>query len=138
MISKVKSKVSMEVFSKKSIGRVMYYTLPALIAIVISIGYTNHKTSSLKNRYVVVDVDSISRQFLSTIIRANLPDEKYKHLLIAYDTKLSEVINKVSLQNNVVILKKGSVLTELPNVTEDIQNITFKELNLDELLVVGV
>jgi hypothetical protein len=104
------------------------------ISVVFCVVYVNHNVSSLERRYVVVNTDAISKQFLSVIIRANLPDEKYKHLLIAYDTKLSEVINKVSLQNNFVILKKGSVLTELPDVTADIQSITFGELNLDELL----
>ncbi len=118
------------------------YTITTLITLVISVvfcvAYVNHNVSSLERKYVVVNTDAISKQFLSLIIRANLPDEKYKHLLIAYDTKLSEVINKVSLQNNVVILKKGSVLTELPDITADIQSITFGELNLDELLVIGV
>ena len=82
----------------------------------------------------MVNTDAISKQFLSLIIRANLPDEKYKNLLLVYDKKLSEVINKVSLQNNFVILKKGTVLTELPDITADIQNITFNELELDKLL----
>lgn len=114
------------------------YAITTLITLVISVVfcvvYVNYNVSSLERRYVVVNTDAISRQFLSVIIRANLPDEKYKNLLIAYDTKLSEVINKVSLQNNFVILKKGSVLTELPDITADIQSITFGELNLDELL----
>jgi len=114
------------------------YAITTLITLVISVVfcvvYVNYNVSSLERRYVVVNTDAISKQFLSVIIRANLPDEKYKHLLIAYDTKLSEVINKVSLQNNFVILKKGSVLTELPDITADIQSITFGELNLDELL----
>jgi len=110
------------------------YVMPALIVIVINIGYTNYKTSSTKGDYVVVDTDAISRQFLSVIIKTNLPDESYKNLLIAYDRTLTEVINKVSLQNNVVILKKNTVLTELPNVTNDIQNITFKEMKLDEII----
>jgi hypothetical protein len=114
------------------------YAITTLITLVISVVfcvvYVNYNVSSLERRYVVVNTDAISRQFLSVIIRANLPDEKYKHLLISYDTKLSEVINKVSLQNNFVILKKGSVLTELPDITADIQSITFGELNLDELL----
>ena len=113
---------------------VMKYVMPALIVIVINVGYTNYKTSSTKGDYVVVDTDAISRQFLSVIIKANLQDESYKSLLIAYDRTLTEVINKVSLQNNVVILKKNTVLTELPNVTNDIQNITFKEMKLDEII----
>lgn len=112
----------------------MKYVMPALIVIMINIGYTNYKTSSTKGDYVVVDTDAISRQFLSVIIKANLPDESYKNLLIAYDRTLTEVINKVSLQNNVVILKKNTVLTELPNVTNDIQNITFKEMKLDVII----
>lgn len=112
----------------------MKYVMPALIVIVINVGYTNYKTSSTKGDYVVVDTDAISRQFLSVIIKANLQDESYKNLLIAYDRTLTEVINKVSLQNNVVILKKNTVLTELPNVTNDIQNITFKEMKLDEIM----
>ena len=110
----------------------MKYVMPTLIAIAISVAYTNHKAG--KEKYVVVDTDFISRQFLSIIIRANMPDESYKNLLITYDRTLTEVVNKVSLQNNVVILKKNTVLTELPNVTNDIQNITFKEMNLDEII----
>ena len=112
----------------------MKYVMPALIVIMINIGYTNYKTSSTKGDYVVVDTDAISRQFLSIIIKANLQDESYKKLLITYDRTLTEVINKVSLQNNVVILKKNTVLTELPNVTNDIQNITFKEMKLDVII----
>ena len=113
---------------------VIKYVMPVIIAVMINIGYTNYKTSSTKGDYVVVDTDAISRQFLSVIIKANLQDESYKSLLIAYDRTLTEVINKVSLQNNVVILKKNTVLTELPNVTNDIQNITFKEMKLDEII----
>lgn len=108
------------------------YIIPTLIAIAISVAYTNYKAG--KEKYVVVDTDAISRQFLSIIIRAHMPDESYKNLLITYDKTLTEVINKVSLQNNFVILKKNTVLTELPNVTNDIQNITFKEMNLDEII----
>ena len=113
---------------------VIKYVMPALIVVMINVGYTNYKTSSTKGDYVVVDTDAISRQFLSVIIKANLQDESYKNLLIAYDRTLTEVINKVSLQNNVVILKKNTVLTELPNITNDIQNITFKEMKLDVII----
>ena len=129
MNDKMKQYIPMKVFVI-----VMKYVMPALIVVMINIGYTNYKTSSTKGDYVVVDTDAISRQFLSVIIKANLPDESYKNLLIAYDRTLTEVINKVSLQNNVVILKKNTVLTELPNVTNDIQNITFKEMKLDEII----
>ena len=129
MINKMKS-----IFRKKVFSIMMKYVMPALIVIMINIGYTNYKTSSTKGDYVVVDTDAISRQFLSIIIKANLPDESYKNLLITYDKTLTEVINKVSLQNNVVILKKNTVLTELPNVTNDIQNITFKEMKLDVII----
>ena len=118
----------------KVLAMAMKDVVPALIVVMINVGYTNYKTSSTKGDYVVVDTDAISRQFLSVIIKANLPDESYKNLLIAYDKTLTEVINKVSLQNNVVILKKNTVLTELPNVTNDIQNITFKEMKLDEII----
>ena len=114
------------------------YAMTTLITFVISaifcVIYVNGKVSSLETRYVMVNTDAISKQFLSLIIRANLPDEKYKNLLLVYDKKLSEVINKVSLQNNFVVLKKGTVLTELPDITTDIQNITFNELELDKLL----
>ena len=113
---------------------VIKYVMPTLIVVMINVGYTNYKTSSTKGDYVVVDTDAISRQFLSVIIKANLQDESYKNLLIAYDRTLTEVINKVSLQNNVVILKKNTVLTELPNITNDIQNITFKEMKLDVII----
>jgi len=106
MNNKMKQYIPMKVFVI-----VMQYIMPALIVIVINVGYTNYKTSSTKGEYVVVDTDAISRQFLSIIIKANLPDESYKNLLIAYDRTLTEVINKVSLQNNVVILKKNTVLT---------------------------
>jgi len=129
MNDKIKQYIPMKVFVI-----VMKYVMPALIVIVINVGYTNYKTSSTKGDYVVVDTDAISRQFLSVIIKANLPDESYKNLLITYDKTLTEVINKVSLQNNVVILKKNTVLTELPNVTNDIQNITFKEMKLDVII----
>ena len=114
------------------------YAITILITVVISIAfcviYVNGMVSSLERRYVVVNTNAISKQFLSIIIRANLPDDKYKNLLLTYDKKLTEVVNEVSLQNNFVILKKGAVLTELPDVTTDIQNITFKELELDKLL----
>ena len=116
----------------KVLAIAMKYIMPALIAVTISIAYTNHHIT--QERYVVVDTDAISRQFLSIIIKANLQDESYKNLLITYDRTLTEVINKVSLQNNVVILKKNTVLTELPNVTNDIQNITFKEMKLDVII----
>ena len=129
MNDKIKQYIPMKVFAI-----VMKYVMPALIVVMINVGYTDYKTSSTKGEYVVVDTDAISRQFLSVIIKANLPDESYKNLLIAYDRTLTEVINKVSLQNNVIILKKNTVLTELPNVTNDIQNITFNEMKLDEII----
>ena len=129
MNNKMKQYIPTKVFAM-----VIKYVIPALIVVMINVGYTNYKTSSTKGHYVVVDTDLISRQFLSVIIKANLPDESYKNLLITYDKTLTEVINKVSLQNNVVILKKNTVLTELPNVTNDIQNITFKEMKLDVII----
>ena len=131
---KMKLKMNYKILIKNTKG----YTITTLITLVISVVfcvfYINSKVSSLERRYVMVNTDAISKQFLSLIIRANLPDEKYKNLLLVYDKKLSEVINKVSLQNNFVILKKGTVLTELPDITADIQNITFNELELDKLL----
>jgi hypothetical protein len=101
------------------------------ISVVLSITYTSYRAREFKQtKYVMVNTDYISKTFLSIIIQANLEDSQYQHILTIYDKKLTAVINKVSLQNNFIILKKGTILTELPDITEDIQSITFKELAL--------
>ena len=116
------------------IKKYFVFVVLMLAMLVISTLYTNYKVSLAQKQYVVVDTDAISKQFLSAIIRANLPDEKYKDLLITYDKTLSAVINKVSKKNNIVILKKSAILTELPDVTQDVKHIVFTELKLGNLL----
>lgn len=108
-----------------------------LVSTIISVVFVICYASSIKpenKQYVTVNTDIISKTFLSAIIKANLSDNKYKNILLMYDKKLSDVINKVSLQNNFIILKKNTVLTELPDITTQVQDITFQELHLQELL----
>ena len=130
----MKPHINYKVLLQNAKGHAITTLITFVISVVFCMLYVNGRVSSLEKRYVMVNTDAISKQFLSLIIRANLPDDKYKNLLLVYDKKLSEVINKVSLQNNFVILKKNTVLTELPDITADIQNITFNELELDKLL----
>lgn len=120
--------------SKAKFNRFIMVAISMISLFLFNIFYTNYKTSSIHKRYVMVDTDAISREFLSKIIVANLSDEKYKDLLITYDRTLTTVINKVSERNNFVILKKNAILTELPDLTNDVQNIVFTELKLDKLL----
>ena len=134
----MKPHINYKVLLQNAKGHAITTLITFVISVVFCMLYVNGRVSSLEKRYVMVNTDAISKQFLSLIIRANLPDDKYKNLLLVYDKKLSEVINKVSLQNNFVILKKNTVLTELPDITTDIQNITFNELELDKLLGSGL
>lgn len=104
------------------------------LTIATNIVYTDYKIKSSQKHYVVANIDSISKRFISSIIRANLTDEAYRDVLVRYDESIKKVISNISLKNNFIILKKGSVLSSLPDITIKIEELIWKEMKLDKLL----
>lgn len=121
-------------FDKISV-RMLYQTLAIIIVIAINVIYVNYRLSASEKQYVFANTNAISQRFLSATIRADLSEDIYKDLLITFDKTLTEVINDVSDKNNVIILKQSVVLTELPEVTLKVEELLWKRMNLDQMLL---
>lgn len=121
-------------FDKISV-RMLYQTLVVIIVIAINVIYVNYRLSASEKKYVFANTNAISQRFLSATIRADLSEDIYKDLLKTFDKTLTEVINDVSDKNNVIILKQSVVLTELPEVTLKVEELLWKRMNLDQMLL---
>lgn len=112
----------------------MLSSLPLLIVgltiIILGAFYVEFRLSGSRKQYVIVDVDLISRHFVSKLITMNLEEAKYQKLLVEYDQTLTNVIEKIGEKNKFVIFKRSAILTKLPDITNDVEGIVFKELHL--------
>lgn len=115
--------------------KVLSQILALIVIISVNIIYINYRFSSSEKQYVFANTNAISQRFLSSAIRADLSEDVYKDLLITFDKTLSKVIANVSEKNNFIILKQSVVLTDLPEVTLEIEELLWKTMNLDEMLL---
>jgi hypothetical protein len=109
--------------------KIMFNSLPLLLTIVIGLIVWSYYMPN-QRKYVMVDVDLISRHFVAKLLTMNLEEEKYQRLLAEYDRTLETVIEKIGNKNHFVIFKRSAILTKLPDITSDIEEIVFKELRL--------
>ena len=122
-------------FIRKINIQITIQLLIVILLISINVIYTNYRVSSSHKQYVTVATNAISKRFLASVIRANLPDNTYKNLLKTFDKTLTKTINNVSNKNGFIILKQNTVLTSLPDITVEVEGLVWKDMELDKLLL---
>ena len=122
-------------FIRKINIQITIQLLIVISLISINVIYTNYRVSSSQKQYVTVATNAISKRFLASVIRANLPDNTYKNLLKTFDKTLTKTINNVSNKNGFIILKQNTVLTSLPDITVEVEGLVWKDMELDKLLL---
>lgn len=122
-------------FIRKINIQITIQLLIVILLISINVIYTNYRVSSSQKQYVTVATNAISKRFLASVIRANLPDNTYKNLLKTFDKTLTKTINNVSNKNGFIILKQNTVLTSLPDITVEVEGLVWKDMELDKLLL---
>jgi hypothetical protein len=114
--------------------KTLYQLVIIIFVVSVNIIYTNYKSVEVQKQYVLVDTNAISKRFLASVIRADLPDHTYKDLLQTFDVTLTKVINQASQKNGFIALKQNVVLTDIPDITLKIEELVWKGMGLDKLL----